>query len=182
MKEALLVIDVQKDFCAEEGLSAKKGLDVSNYPKVLKNIQAVVDKARKRDIPIIFIKSIYGKKHWPKNVYERYKRDGTEELCSEDSPGSELMFDPKDNKIMIKHLYDGFSNPELEKYLKDNNIEKLFFAGFYADGCVDTTMRSAFMKGFYITAIKDAIGIFKKATFDEYKYWYNAEIINTEEF
>ena len=44
-KSALIIVDVQNDFCHPEGLFAKKGLDVGAVTEIMPNIQRIIDSA-----------------------------------------------------------------------------------------------------------------------------------------
>lgn len=49
-KYAILVIDVQNDFCAGDGVFSKKGImDVSNIQKNIESINKVIKKGKKQE-------------------------------------------------------------------------------------------------------------------------------------
>jgi ureidoacrylate peracid hydrolase len=52
---ALLVVDVQNDFCHEGGLFGKLGMDLSCVQAAAKRIDALLPLARQSGVPVIFI-------------------------------------------------------------------------------------------------------------------------------
>ena len=52
---AILVIDVQNDFCHPDGGQAKRGMDVSAMNAVVPNIIKLIEEGRKAGLPVIFI-------------------------------------------------------------------------------------------------------------------------------
>lgn len=182
-KSALLVIDVQNDFCSKKGLIKKRKINILGCEKTVKNILKIIEKLKGK-IPIVFIKAIYGKKFLTNRVYNRYKKNGLEKLCQPNSWGSKFykINSKKADKIIVKHRYDAFTNKNLEKWLKNNKIDTLILAGFTSDVCVDSTARSGFMKGFHIIALKDCIASSdnKNKDIQFYKKYYNASIIGSK--
>ena len=63
---ALLIIDVQNDFCAPEGVFARSGVDVSPAGRVLPAVRALLAGAREMGVPVIFLVSEYSS---PDNRY-----------------------------------------------------------------------------------------------------------------
>ncbi len=51
---ALIVVDVQNDFCADEGVFAKAGNDVSMVREMLPNLRRLIDGARAVGVQVIF--------------------------------------------------------------------------------------------------------------------------------
>ena len=58
--------------------------------------------------------------------------------------------------IFQKNVNSAFIETGLEKYLKDNSVNKLFIAGISLPHCVSTTIRMGSNLGFDITLIEDA--------------------------
>ncbi len=180
---AILVIDIQNDFCSESGVFSNIGIDVFNIRKTVPKIINFIDEARKFGIPIAFIKGIYDKKFLTQNIYERNKKYGLDKLCLSRAWGSKFYkINPeKNDQIFVKHRYDAFTNPKLLKWLKSNNIKFLILTGFSSDVCVDSTARSGFMNGFYVITVKDCLESLgnKKKDMAFYEKYYGALVINS---
>ena len=54
----LLVIDVQNDFCHDQGVFAKMGLDLSHIQEMIPRLKGFIERVRQTPIPIIFVKNI----------------------------------------------------------------------------------------------------------------------------
>jgi ureidoacrylate peracid hydrolase len=55
-KATLLVVDVQNDYCHEEGALGRMGRDTSAAQKMIPTLQMTIEFARENDIPIISFK------------------------------------------------------------------------------------------------------------------------------
>ena len=64
---------------------------------------------------------------------------------------------PQKDDIVIKgkHGLDAFPGTDLEANLKANDIETLAIAGFLTNCCVESTMRTAYEKGFNVVTLTD---------------------------
>ncbi|MFH1729938.1 MAG: isochorismatase family protein [Pseudomonadota bacterium] len=56
---------------------------------------------------------------------------------------------------MEKHEPDSFHGTNLDQMLKDININILYLCGFATEGCIDSTVRIAFSKGYSVILISD---------------------------
>ena len=56
---ALIVIDMQNDFCARGGLVDKGGRDVSAVQDMARHLPALIESARKAGALVIFVRSVY---------------------------------------------------------------------------------------------------------------------------
>ena len=54
LRTALLVIDMQRDFCDPAGYAAQAGLDVARLAAVAGNIARLIDAARHAGTPVIY--------------------------------------------------------------------------------------------------------------------------------
>lgn len=68
----------------------------------------------------------------------------------------------QDELVIEKNQYDSFTNPLLEKNLRENGIETLIVAGFTTNVCVDATVRSAFSRGFHIIMVRELVATVKQ--------------------
>ncbi|MFT8322817.1 MAG: isochorismatase family protein [Bacillus sp. (in: firmicutes)] len=130
MKQALIIIDMQEIFFSEEPNY------LYQYEQLLKNVNIVIDWARTKEIPVIFIQ------HTEQNLLdEMAKGKYTWELHK--------GLHREDNDMVIEKItWDAFYQTTLEKILKKLGIEQLIFAGAQTEFCLDTTMRVAYSKGY----------------------------------
>ena len=132
MKKLLMVIDVQKDFVNE------------NNSHILQKIEDLINLNKFDDV--IFTQFINNEESvWYKKL--KYRGCLTEE-------GRKIIIDTKNYKVFLKYTYSAI-NQELEKYLKDNNIDEIYLCGFDTDACVQETAIDLFEKNYNIFVLKD---------------------------
>src|SRR6185312_4769626 len=56
---ALVVIDMQNDFCAHGGLVDKGGRDVSTVQEMARHLPALIESARNAGALVVFVRSVY---------------------------------------------------------------------------------------------------------------------------
>ena len=134
--QALLVIDMQRGLF--EG--AKKRFDAEN---VIKRINSLIDKARQKKIPIIFIRH-----NGPPEDGLELNSEGWQIL-------PELHKDSSDMTIE-KTCCDSFCGTNLKEELDKLGVDKLIITGCCTDFCVDSTARQAASLGYEVTVASDA--------------------------
>lgn len=133
-KEALLIIDVQLAMFMCDG-------GVYKGEETLANIKTLLGRARKKEVPVIFVQ------HTLEEDSE-YKR-GTETW----NIHPEIA--PRENEVVVaKTKCDSFFKTNLEEVLKEKGIEKLTIVGMQTEFCVDTTIRAAFSKQYKNTFVR----------------------------
>ncbi len=72
---------MQNDFCHEEGVFAKQGLDVKPAQEVATRIQDFIEKARLYNIPIIYTKQIESTEVSPENLQRQFASGKLAPVC-----------------------------------------------------------------------------------------------------
>src|SRR6516165_4132231 len=73
---ALIVVDVQNDFCADEGFFGSEGYDLRQIKAAVPRIGNLINQARAAGVKVIFIRSIYDPHHLNDPMRERNQRRG----------------------------------------------------------------------------------------------------------
>lgn len=176
MKTALIIVDVQNDFCEGGALEVKNGNEI--IPVINKLI-----KSNKFD-EIIATQDWHPKNHKSfasnhknKNVYDVIKLNGITQVlwpdhCVQRKKGSRFHKDlnlDKKFKVFKKGTnpeidsYSGFydndhkSSTGLSEYLKKKKVEKVYITGLATDYCVKFTAIDSIKEGFSTFVIKDAV-------------------------
>ena len=142
-KVAILCIDFQKGF-------DDPVWGIRNNPDAETKIALLLSVWRKKGLPVIHI-------HHCSVEPDSPLRPG--------SPGNEFKDEAKPlpgEKIFAKTVNSAFIGTELEKYLRENNIESLVVVGLTTDHCVSTSTRMAGNLGFNVTLISDATATFDR--------------------
>jgi len=157
---ALIVVDPQKDFCADDGAVASvMGSDVSRIQAAVERLNPFIEKARETGLALFWTRSALSKEKT--NPVHRYRRSPTGKIiiAREGSEGAdwytEIVKPLPSEHIITKRHYDAFEDTELDHLLRVNGIRTLIFTGFTTNVCVETTARHGYIKGYYVILVSD---------------------------
>jgi nicotinamidase/pyrazinamidase len=158
---ALLVVDMQKDFCPG-GALAVPGAD-----RIVPSLNRYLADARARDMPV------YASRDWHPPVTSHFKEFGGEwpPHCVQGSEGARFHADlrlPSDAIVIAKgddpsaagysafegHTADGAT---LLSDLQHRHVTRLYVSGVATDYCVRATALDALRNGFDVRILSDAI-------------------------
>jgi ureidoacrylate peracid hydrolase len=163
---ALLVIDMQNDFCAEGGyLHKERKYDVAFARDIAANIATVVETARRAKMPVMWIRSHYDFKYLAAPHVAKRVHEG---CCLEGTWGSDFyMLAPAGDELIVdKHHFSAFKGTPLDDLLRSRGIRTLVMTGIATNVCVDSTLRDGFFHGYYIVLLEDCVGSNSKAGHD----------------
>lgn len=155
---ALIVIDVQNDFCAPGGYYDRTGADLAAIDPAVERLVKLIDSARQAGIMVIFVRSQYDPIYLSATQIARRRRVGWDiPLCQRGTPGFDFYrVEPAaEEPIVIKHRFDAFYGTDLELILSGNQKRHLFFTGVATNVCVESSLRSAFMRDFEVILVED---------------------------
>jgi ureidoacrylate peracid hydrolase len=168
---AVVVIDVLNDFCADDGMMAREGLDVSAPQALAERLPALLDAAREAGALVVFVRNVYSTEHnwylsevWLEQAERRREGSYTERaVCPPDSRGNDFYGDVRPrtgDPIVTKHRFDAFLNTDLETILRANGILTVIPVGVATNVCVETTARNAFLRDYYVVVPSDGCATF----------------------
>jgi len=153
--DALLVVDMQRDFCPGGALPVEGGHDVVPV------INEWIEQARQDGAMIV------ASRDWHPPGHCSFKEQGGAwpEHCVQGTPGAEFHSDlrlPRD-AVEIKKgqdlhadAYSAFDRTDLEERLRKAGIQRVFIGGLAQDVCVHATALDAEKAGFETRVIADA--------------------------
>jgi nicotinamidase-related amidase len=158
---AVIVIDMQNDFCGEGGMSTVSGTNLDMMRKPIEPIRRVLAAARKRDMPIIYTREGHrpdGSDLTPVKTYRsRLGGAGVGDM----SPLGRILIRgavghaiipelaPEPGDPIVDKVGSGcFYGTEMEHLLRNRGIRNLIFVGVTAECCVHTSIREASDRGF----------------------------------
>ena len=158
-KTAVLVLDFQNDFVTKEGIGSEYSGDMDRMAGLISHTPRVLDSFRKQGHEVIFVRFLGDKRYQLPNMQHRDAVLGRRPFCLEGSWGAEPHPSVKPaygERVFTKQAhFDAFLCDGFERYLVERGYEHLVLLGVYCDVCLDSTARTAFQKGYYITVVSD---------------------------
>lgn len=163
---ALVVVDIQKDFAAADGLAGTFGVDLEPIEMVIDRIEALIAAARKAGVTVAFMRVVTRPETDStalKTLMARRGSAGGEAICRADHPGADYYrLYPEAGDIEIeKLLFDSFHGTDFDDQLKVRGIETLVMTGVTTECCVDSTARGAFHRGYNVFVVSDACAAYE---------------------
>ena len=155
---AILVVDMQNDFCAEGGYIHKtRNADMSENAPVARRITSLVDAGRGRGASIVWIRANYEPRFLSAQAILKRERYPGQVCCAGGSWGWEFFtVSPHPDDILIeKHSFSAFFGTELDRLLRFRGIKTLIMTGVATNTCVESTLRDGFFLGYYIVLAED---------------------------
>ena len=180
---ALVVIDVQNDFCAEGGLMHEMGKDLSMMKPALGNLRRVLEGARAAKVLPIFIQNTWLPQHgvasgpWLRFMIVRYGMDPERGCTVQDTWGGEILSEvaPAKTEIVVrKWRSNSFIGTNLDLVLRAHEIKTVVITGVVTQGCVESTAREASFRDYYVVVLEDCV-----ATYDRELHEASLKVMRT---
>jgi nicotinamidase-related amidase len=162
-RTALLVVDVQNDYCAPGGALEREGGDISMTQAVVPNVKAMVAAARRHGVQVVWIQQTWlpgGASDSPAWIYMKRRNGLHLERCVEGTWGQQFVdgLHPEDDEpIVKKHRSSGFVGTNLDLVLRSQRIETTLVIGVMSEGCVESTARDASFYDYYVVLTPDCM-------------------------
>ncbi|HLM24198.1 MAG TPA: isochorismatase family protein [Pyrinomonadaceae bacterium] len=154
-KQALIVVDVQNDFCPGGTLAVAHG------DEVVEPLNQVIDEFLERGAPV------YKSRDWHPPATKHFEaHGGTWPVhCVQNTKGAEfhpaLRDDPRievlSKGLGDKDCYSAFDETDLAAQLHAQDVEEVVIGGLATDYCVKNTVLDALNNGFKVKALKNAM-------------------------
>jgi ureidoacrylate peracid hydrolase len=160
----LLTVDVQNDYCHEQGALAKGGADVRELQRAARYIETLLECARSVGIPRTHVRTehdaCYDDAAWLKRGTSGHTLDVQQfPIARQGSWGSEFYrIRPRpDELVIVKHRFSAFAYTDLELVLRTSRIDTVVLCGVTTNVCVNITGIDALMRGFYPVIVREAV-------------------------
>lgn len=166
---ALLVIDMQRDFCEHGGFGEKLGNDISEVVQIIPTVEKVIVYARGLGIPVIYTREGHDVNlaDCTPSKLRRSKKQGAGigymgpmgRIMVRGEKGNDIIgpLAPRDGDLIIDKCGKGaFYQTELDVMLRSKGIQSLIVTGVTTHVCVQTTIREANDRGYECLLITDA--------------------------
>lgn len=154
---AIIVIDVQNDFCDPAGLMARQGANIESVDPAVTRLLEFLTVARRDDVPIFFIQNSHSSATDTPEWLGRHLGDPQVQTCQVGTWGAEFYrIAPEGDDIVIaKHRYNAFTGTTLEDRLTSLGRNSLLFCGVSTSVCVENSLRDAVCRDFLATLVED---------------------------
>lgn len=160
-RTALLLIEYQNDFVSPGGAQYGAVKDEMARTGMLANTLAAVEGARKAGVQVMLAPIAFdeGYPELPPNPYGIFAGIKGAKAFQKGGWGAEIIDDlkPREDDIVVegKRGLDCFASTNLDFILRQRGVETLAIAGFLTNCCVESTMRSAYERGFEVVTLID---------------------------
>jgi nicotinamidase-related amidase len=171
-RTAILIVDMQNDFCHPEGWLAHLGTDIAPARTPIAPLQRLLPLLRSHEVPVVWVN--WGNRpdrlNLSPSLLHVYKPSGTGVGLGDALPGSgakvlergswsaaiveELAVEPSDIRVE-KYRMSGFQDTELDSILRNLGVTTLMFAGVNIDQCVLCTLQDANFRGYDCLLLED---------------------------
>ena len=158
---AVVLIDVDNDFLSEDGKLNAAIKEVLDANQVVANINKLINGARSVGakiihVPIMFSPDYREMGEEPYGIFKVVKDTGAFQRGSWGAKVADnLNVDENDTIIDNKSGTCAFATTDLDKVLKQNGITDIILGGLLTNICIETTMRTAYDKGYKVYALTD---------------------------
>ncbi|MGB7337910.1 MAG: isochorismatase family cysteine hydrolase [Phototrophicaceae bacterium] len=168
---ALLVVDVQVDFCSPYGATARRGRANSKMQALPAKINRFVNQLEGSGVLPVYIRAIVDEGNLPANAAFFNKMKGVNRPTKINTVGSEFygLHFPENSIFQEKTGADPFVNTDLADKLRAQGIETVLVTGVRTEICVDNTARIANREGFNVVIIEDLVAT-RDNNYDEAAY------------
>jgi nicotinamidase-related amidase len=161
---ALVLIEFQNDFTSEGGTLHGAVKESMESTGMLANARVALDAARKAGATVIHapIQFAEGYNEITAHPYGILKGVVDSNSFIKGSWGAAIIDElaPAEGDIVLegKRGLDAFASTNLDFILRSKGIKTVALCGFLTNCCVESTMRSAYEKGFEVLTLTDCVG------------------------
>lgn len=158
---ALVIVDMQNDFCHPDGVMARVGSDLSTFPAAIAAVKDLLQAAREAGAMVIHVYAeltdLSGSAHSRGLVSER---ETVAKLCRAGTWGAEIVeeLSPRPGEQLVpKQRYSAFIDTRMGTLLRANGIRTVVVTGTAAQTCVDSTVRDAQMNDYRVVVPQEGV-------------------------
>ena len=169
---ALVLIEFQNDFTSEGGALHGAVAESMESTGMLDNARQAHDAACAAGVTVIHSPISFQKGYYEITAHPYGILKGVVDSTAfvKDTWGAEIVGDvaPAEGDIIIegKRGLDAFASTNLDFILRSKGITTVALAGFLTNCCVESTMRSAYERGYEVVTLTDAVGATSAAEHD----------------
>ena len=155
-KRALIVVDIQRDFCPGGALPVADG------DKIIPSVNELIGAFERAGLPVFFTRD------WHPRDHVSFKSNGGTwpPHCVQNTPGASFhpsLAVPPGAQVIDKgtlqseDAYSGFQGTDLARKLNGLHVKRIYVAGLATDYCVKNTVLDGAAQGFETYVITDCV-------------------------
>ena len=158
MRTALLVIDLQNDYFADEELERCRD-------DILAACNRLILAARDAGAPVVEVQTVHAhdKSTWALNML-----DDDQGMALEGTPGAarlDGLLEP--DHLVVKTRDSAFHGTDLGPWLQDRDVSRLVLAGVSTESCIAATATDAYAHDLRVSLVEDATASVEKRLHDQ---------------
>jgi nicotinamidase-related amidase len=156
--QALLVIDMQKDFFVNDELERCR-------EDLTKACNDLIDRARAADVPVLELHTVHkrDKSTWALNMLE-----DDQGMSLEGSEGVQRVEGLQAGDVVVEKTRDSaFFGTDLEHRLRDAGVDRLVLCGVSTESCIAATATDAYARDLRVTLVEDGTASIEWAQHDQ---------------
>lgn len=168
-RTALLIVDMQVDFAAPDGVIGRFGVDLSAAEEAVEAAQRLATAARAAGVPVVFVGLETRPETDPPTLLERMRRRGGDPeiervICRAGDRGADFYGPlPEPGELVVrKPRYSAFVGTDLDARLRARGVDTLVVCGLTTECCVDSTVRDAFHHDYHVFVAADACAAYER--------------------
>jgi ureidoacrylate peracid hydrolase len=159
---ALVIIDMQKDFCYDGFATSKAGRPLDAAKSIIPRLRDLLAAARESGVLVCHVGfwtfADYESDSGPWLAQRRRATYATDKIAIAETEGAEFIDElaPREGEIVIKkHRYSAFKGTDLDMLLRAHEIRTVVPTGVSTNVCVESTLRDAFEHSYYVCVPED---------------------------
>lgn len=160
---ALIIIDMQKDFCCDGFATSRAGRPLDAAQSIIPTLVEFREAARRAGVLVVHVGFKTYLDHMsdsgPWLAQRRRSTYASDKIALTDDEGMEFIpeLTPEKNELTIwKHRYSAFKGTDLDMLLRAHEIKTVVPCGVSTNVCVESTLRDAFEHSYYVCLARDA--------------------------
>ena len=161
-RSAVVVVDVQNDFCDPEGVLARCGNDTTDVVAMVPRLERFLTAAGERGVHTVYVRTTHDETT-SSPVWKACKPVRTVDgapvgpACRPGSWGAEFyrVAPGEGDPVVTKHRYSAFTGTNLDLVLRSAGVTSLFVTGVATEVCVESTVRDGLFHDYHVTLVSD---------------------------
>jgi nicotinamidase-related amidase len=169
-RSAVVVVDVQNDFCDPDGVLARCGNDHTAVVAMVPQLQRFLAAARERGVRTVYVRTTHDETTsspgWKAcKPVRAVAGSPLGPACRPGSWGAEFYrVAPADgDPVVTKHRYSAFTGTNLDLVLRSAGVTSLFVTGVATEVCVESTLRDGLFHDYHVTLVSDCCASYDPA-------------------